>query len=406
MSTWRKKVKKILLWLSLELVIVVAAVLLIPQAQASQSQVPDVEAEPTNGFGVMVIANELKHPWSLVELPGHPLHFLVTERDGGFKRISELGFIDDIPLVLPDLFVSGQAGLFAVSLAPDFATSRAVFFSYACGTATANSTCVVRGKLSGSLPLKVTGLTKIFTAQPLREGAAHYGGRMVWLPDGTLLLTLGDGFDYREQAQNLDNHIGKIVRMSPTGDAVAGNPFPNKAGGYIFSYGHRNSQGLVYDAEQNVIWQHEHGPRGGDELNRLQAGKNYGWPMTSYGVDYTGALVTPYKDLPGVTAPEYQWTPSLAPADMVIYQGDLFSQWEGALLVAQLAGRRLQVLQTSENGWQVAHELSFTDSAADAEPNKQRIRAVTVASDGAIYVLTDSSSGQLLRVTPAGHSSF
>ncbi|CAB0150867.1 Aldose sugar dehydrogenase YliI [Pseudidiomarina piscicola] len=342
-------------------------------------------------FDVMAIANDLDHPWSLQELPNHPLNFLVTERSGGFKLISELGFVDEIPLPLPDLFVSGQGGLFEVSLAPDFNETREAFFSYACGNIEANSTCVARAELTPTRPMKVTELRKIFVAQPLRKGAAHYGGRLAWLPDQTLLLTLGDGFDYREEAQNLSNHLGKVVRMTRTGEAAPGNPFPHQAGGYIYSYGHRNSQGIVYDSTTESVWQHEHGPRGGDELNQLHAGKNYGWPMTSYGIDYTGAMVTPYQELPGVVAPIYQWTPSLAPSDMALYNAEMFSEWRGALLITQLAGKRLQVLQQRQQAWQVVHQLTLAD--------EQRLRAVTVASDGAIYLLTDSAAGQLLRLS-------
>ncbi|MFC0446252.1 PQQ-dependent sugar dehydrogenase [Pseudidiomarina halophila] len=354
---------------------------------------PLTSAQDPADFEVMVIANDLTHPWSLVELPEQPLNFLVTERDGGFKLVSELGFIDEIPLELPGLFVTGQAGLFAVSLAPDFESSRELYFSYACGVANANTTCVARGTLSRTRPLKVSDVKQIYVAQSLREGGAHYGGRMVWLPDDTLVLTLGDGFDYREEAQNLQNHFGKIVRMTRDGEPAADNPFPHKAGGYIYSYGHRNSQGLVYDSEADNLWQHEHGPRGGDELNRIQPGKNYGWPIASYGIDYTGALVTPYEELPGVAMPEYQWTPSLAPADMVLYRGSEFPEWQGALLVTHLAGKRMQVLKQSANGWEVVHEIKLAE--------QQRLRAVTGASDGAIYLLTDSPQGQLLRLSRA-----
>ncbi|KFZ28115.1 hypothetical protein IDAT_11045 [Pseudidiomarina atlantica] len=340
----------------------------------------------------VVLANDLNYPWDLTELPEQPGSFLVTERNGGFKHISELGFVDDIPLALPELFVSGQSGLFAVTLAPDFAESRAIYFSYSCGTVKANTTCVARGELSRTRPLRVTELQQIFAADAQREGAAHYGGRMAWLADNTLILTLGDGFDWREQAQVLSNHFGKTVRMNADGSAAADNPFPDKAGGYIFSYGHRNSQGIVYDAQTDTLWQHEHGPKGGDEINRLQAGKNYGWPIVSYGIDYTGAMVTPYQQLPGVVEPVYQWTPSLAPSDMALYQHSLLAQWQGHLLVTQLAGKRLQVFAPTPEGWRLADEIEVADGS--------RLRAVTVSADGHVYVLTDSESGQLIRLEP------
>lgn len=340
----------------------------------------------------VVVANELNYPWDLTELPEQPGSFLVTERTGGFKYISELGVVEEIPLALPNLFVSGQSGLFAVSLAPNFAQNRGIYFSYACGTASANTTCIARGELSQARPLQVTNVQQIFAADAVRKGAAHYGGRMTWLADNTLVLTLGDGFDWREQAQELSNHFGKTVRMNADGSAAADNPFPDKAGGYIFSYGHRNSQGIVYDRQTDTLWQHEHGPKGGDEINRLQAGKNYGWPIVSYGIDYTGAMVTPYQQLPGVVDPVYQWTPSLAPSDMALYQHALREPWQGHLLVTQLAGKRLQVFAPTAEGWQLADEITVAGGA--------RLRAVTVSADGTIYVLTDSESGQLIRLEP------
>ncbi|MBY6064242.1 PQQ-dependent sugar dehydrogenase [Pseudidiomarina sediminum] len=350
---------------------------------------------PVHAAKVAVISDEVAvgfdYPWALVQLPEPKAGWLVTERTGQLIHVADDGTKVQVPLQLPGLYVAGQSGLFDVTLAPDFATSRWLYLSYACGTPNANTTCLARTRLSKTTPYRTQATEKLFTARPLRKGAAHYGGRMAWLPDQTLLLTLGDGFDYREQAQNLENHFGKVVRLTMTGEAPADNPFPDKTDGRIFSYGHRNSQGIVYDPTRKVIWQHEHGPRGGDELNRLQAGRNYGWPIVSLGIDYTGAMVTPYEALPGVVDPEYHWTPSLAPADMALYQGAMFPQWQGGLLITHLAGKRLQVLMPKHDTWQVAAEYRTS--------NEARLRAVAVADDGAIWLLTDSDNGRLIRLS-------
>ncbi|WP_258239631.1 PQQ-dependent sugar dehydrogenase [Pseudidiomarina homiensis] len=364
-------------------------VLVITFANVGICQTADNEA-----FQVEVVTDGLSFPWSLQELPEQRAGWLVTERGGRLIHVADDGSVNAIPLQLPELFVAGQSGLFDVILAPDFVQTREFYVSYSCGSINANTTCLARAKLSLNPPYTTSEVQQIFVAQPLRKGAAHYGGRMAWLPDDTLLLTLGDGFDYREQAQNLANHLGKVVRLQRDGSAVSDGPFPTKADGFIFSYGHRNSQGIVYDAQRKTIWQHEHGPKGGDEINQLQAGKNYGWPIASYGVDYTGAMVTPYQELPGVTPPLHQWTPSLAPSDMALYAGQLFADWQGDLLVTHLAGKRLQRLRLVDGLWQVMSEHAFANSS--------RLRAVAVARDGAIWLATDAENGQLLKLTPKG----
>lgn len=347
-------------------------------------------SEPQENLQVEIVAEGLNFPWSLQQLPEAQAGWLVTERNGRLLHVADDGSVNTIPLELPELFVSGQSGLFEVALAPDFAHSRMFFVSYSCGSLSANSTCLARAQLSVNAPFATSNVEQLFVAQPLRKGAAHYGGRITWLPDETLLLTLGDGFDYREQAQNLTNHLGKTVRLARDGTAAADNPFPDKADGFIFTYGHRNSQGVVYDAKRKVIWQHEHGPKGGDEINQLQAGKNYGWPIASYGIDYTGAMVTPYQELPGVALPLYQWTPSLAPSDMALYEGAMFADWQGDLLVTHLAGERLQRLRLVDDKWQVMQD--------DVLGNASRLRAVEVARDGAIWLATDADNGRLLRL--------
>lgn len=327
-----------------------------------------------------VIAQGLKFPWSVTALPEGG--FLVTERGGSLLFISDKGAKQSVELDLPDLYATAQAGLFEVLLTPDFTQSRELVLSYACGTDAANNTCVVKGTLSAQPPYTVMNLQNIFTALPKKAGAAHFGARMTWLPDDTLLVALGDGFVHREQAQQLDNHLGKIVRIQRNGRTPEDNPFPHSQAAQIFSYGHRNVQGLIYDEQRDAIWQHEHGPKGGDELNKIVAGGNYGWPIATHGIDYTGAKVSPFVELPGVKAPLFTWTPSLAPAGLALYKGDL--------LVAHLAGKRLQRLQFNGDTWMLANNYLIELG--------ERIRAVYTSPDEQVYVLTDSTEGQLLKV--------
>ncbi|HET8816342.1 MAG TPA: PQQ-dependent sugar dehydrogenase [Pseudidiomarina sp.] len=331
-------------------------------------------------ISLSVIAENLKQPWGLAQLPDQS--WLVTERGGRLLHIdATTNATQPVALKLPDLFVQAQAGLFEVVLAPDFEQSRKVYLSYACGSASRNTTCVSAGTLDPEMT-QLNDLELIFSGT-YKEGAAHYGGRMTWLPDSTLLLTLGDGFDYREQAQNLDSYLGKIVRMRGDGSVPEDNPFKHKEAPLTYSYGHRNVQGIVYDAERDAIWQHEHGPRGGDELNKIEAGKNYGWPLVTYGIDYTGAYVSPLQKLPGTVQPLLQWTPSLAPAGLALHNGDLW--------VAHLAGQRLQRFQFVDGKWQQPKDFLLE--------RETRYRAVASGSDGRLYILEDSPNAKLIALT-------
>jgi glucose/arabinose dehydrogenase len=207
-------------------------------------------------------------------------------------------------------------------------------------------------------------------------------------------MTLGDGFDYREQAQRRENHIGSIVRLNPDGSVPANNPFAgsDRYQGEIYSYGHRNVQGLVYDSERDLLIAHEHGPRGGDEINIIRPGANYGWPITTYGLDYTGARVTPFEERDGIEPPILHWTPSIAPSGMTVYNGDLFPQWQGDLLVGGLVTRQVHRVSL-DNGQAQEVGILFGEVG-------ERIRDVSTGPDGAIYLLTDSADGRVLRITP------
>lgn len=366
-----------------------AAVLL---AMAIVLAAPGDQARAQSGqdYRLETLVSGLEHPWSVAFLPDGRM--LVTERPGRLRMVSEKGALMPEPVDgVPEVFNQAQAGLFEVLPAPDFAQTGLLYLSYACGSVEANHTCLARGRLEDGA---LEAVEEIFRAVPAKAGAAHYGGRMAWLPDGTLLLTLGDGFDYREEAQRLTSHIGTIVRLNGDGSVPGDNPFADQpdALAEIFSYGHRNVQGLVYDRRNDQVIIHEHGPRGGDEINRIEPGSNYGWPVATHGLDYTWARVSPFTDYPGTVQPLLHWTPSIAPSGMTLYDGDRFPRWQGSLLVGGLVTRAVHRVELSRNG-ATDRERLFTELEA-------RVRDVRTGPDGAVYLLTDSPEGRLIRVTP------
>lgn len=358
----------------------------LPVASHAQT----TEPTSTERVQIDVITTGLNYPWALTFLPDGRM--LITERTGQLRLVTQDGVLLDRRVPgLPDIYVSGQGGLQDIALAPDFTTSQRVFFSYSCGTDSANHLCLASARFVDD---SLSEVQEIFRTQPAKAGSAHYGGRMAFLPDQTLLLTTGDGFDYREQAQNRTNTLGKIVRVEQDGSIPNDNPFLDQpeAAPELYSLGHRNPQGIVYDPITQQVISHEHGPRGGDEVNRIQAGNNYGWPIVTTGLDYTGALVTPFQERPGLQAPLWSWTPSIAPSGLAVYTGDLFPQWRGHLFVTALAGKALHRLQWTGN--QILTEERLLVNL------DERLRDVRVGPDSAIYVLTDSADGRLLRLTP------
>ncbi|SPJ32861.1 PQQ-dependent sugar dehydrogenase [Kushneria phyllosphaerae] len=361
---------------------------------AGITSAPDALAqqEVAREYQIETVAEGLEHPWSLAFLPDGRM--LVTERPGRLRLLSAEGETLTASLAgVPAVFASGQSGLFDVLLSPDFEQDRTLFLAYACGTQAANHACLSRARIGE------TGLEQveeIFRAQPAKQGNAHFGGRLAWLADGTLILTLGDGFDYREQAQNTASHIGSIVRLNPDGSAPADNPLVDNdnARPEILSYGHRNVQGLVVDGEGRIIT-HEHGPKGGDEINLIVQGGNYGWPIATAGLDYTGARVTPFEEYPGTQPPLLEWTPSIAPSGMTRYDGTLFPQWQGDLLIGSLVDHEVRRVTLSEDTTQ-AEDVEGLFAELD-----ERIRDVRTGPEGAIYLLTDNPEGRVLRVMPA-----
>jgi glucose/arabinose dehydrogenase len=345
------------------------------------------------GYRVETVASGLDHPWSLAFLPDGRM--LVTERPGRL-RVIEPGpggrpQLRAEPVAgVPAVLARGQAGLFDVVPEPSFATTGGLLLSFAHGTPQANHLRVVRARFDGRQLLAVQ---PVFTSQPAKRDTQHFGGRMAWLPDGTVLIGMGDGNLDRTDAQRLHTHLGKVLRIHPDGRVPADNPFVGRtdARPEIYSIGHRNPQGLA--VVNGVPHAHEHGARGGDELNRLQAGLNYGWPVTTGGIDYTYARITPYRSLPGIESPLLEWTPSIAPAGLAWYDAALFPAWRGSLFVAALKERSVRRVPMA-GGQPGAQDVLFTELG-------ERIRDVRVGPEGALYLLTDSPNGRVLRVVPA-----
>lgn len=340
-------------------------------------------------YRVEVIATGLAHPWSLAFLPDGSA--LLTERAGRL-RVIEQGALRTAPVEgVPAVFVSGQAGLFEVSVDPQFDHTRWIYLSYADGNDGANRLRVVRAEFDGQ---RLQHLTPLFSAVPDKRGDAHYGARIAWLPDATLVIGVGDGFIHREHAQRLDSDLGKLVRIARDGSIPPDNPFLGRDGARpgIYSLGHRNPQAMVFDDARGELYEHEHGPRGGDEINRVEPGANYGWPLATFGVDYTGARISPWTQRDGMQAPLLHWTPSIAPAGMALYRGALFPAWQGSLFVTALAEKSVRRVPMRD-GVPGTQEILFRELG-------ERLRDVREGPDGALYLLTDSADGRVLRIVP------
>lgn len=343
-------------------------------------------------YKIQEVASSLNFPWSLAFLPDGGL--LVTERTGQLIKLSA-GNVSEFITGLPtDIYVNGQGGLLDVVLHPDFSENRWVYISYATGDDGKNALQVIRAKLVDN---QLTEKQIVFTVTPFKSTPVHFAGRMAFLPDNSLLITSGDGFDYREDAQRLDSLLGKTIRINDDGSVPTNNPFvtenPDAPSNYVFSYGHRNHQGILFDSERNVIFSNEHGPDGGDELNIIQAGVNYGWPVITKGLDYIGSRISPFTEYANMQQPRLDWTPSIAPSGMAVHQGKLFSGLNGDLLVS--------VLKFKEVRWLRMDGVNVVGQTSLFKELEQRIRDVRVHPDGSIYILTDSENGKVLRIIPS-----
>lgn len=358
---------------------------------AKQAQAPSL---PKSNIAVKEITDKLAHPWGLQFLPDGRM--LVTERVGNLRIVSEDGTVSKPVTGVPKVLVSGQGGLLDVRLAPDFATSKELFLSYAesrkgiqNGTTVARATLSLNEDGSGTLEdVKV-----IFRQQPGIASNLHFGSRLVFARDGTLFVTTGDRGIVRKQAQNPGGHLGKIIRINRDGSAAADNPKRKGWKPEIWSLGHRNIQGAAINPATGVLWTVEHGARGGDELNRPEKGKNYGWPTITYGRDYTYLPIGEGQKKEGLEQPVYYWDPSIATSGLMFYSADLFPNWKGNLFVGGLAGQQLARLALKD-GQVVGEEKLLTDLG-------ERIRDVRQGPNGALWVLTDDPKGKLLKITPS-----
>jgi glucose/arabinose dehydrogenase len=344
-------------------------------------------------FDVVVLARDLEHPWAVEPLPNGDL--LVTERPGTMRVISAAGNAGPPIAGLPPVFARGQGGLLDVALGPTFERDRTIYWSYSEPREGGNATSVARGVLSPDMR-RVSDVRVIFRALPTYNGSMHYGSRLAFGPDGMLYITLGERsvLEVRPQAQHMDSHMGKTIRIRPDGTVPQDNPFVGQDGARpeIWSVGHRNVQASAFDP-QGRFWVVDHGAKGGDELNLVEKGRNYGWPVVTFGEEYSGAPIpNSVTTRSGFADPVYYWDPVIAPSGAEFYTGNAFPTWRGSLFVGALREQRL-VRLVIENNRVTGEEHLLAD-------RRQRIRDVRQGRDGALYVVTDESDGELWKIVP------
>jgi len=361
-----------------------------PQGPAQASAQP---ASTPNAVRAETVARNLENPWGMTFLPDGRM--LVTERPGRLRIVTPDGKLSAPLAGVPRVFAEGQGGLLDVALDPHFATNRLVYLSFAePGEGGTAGTAVARGTLSAD----GTGLEQtqvIYRQQPKVRGGNHFGSRLVFARDGSLFITQGDRFAYRERAQDLSAGLGKVVHINADGSIPPGNPFVGRPGALpvIWSYGHRNMQGATLNPETGRLWTVEHGARGGDELNHPEAGKNYGWPVITYGIDYSGASIGEGAVKEGMEQPVYYWDPVIAPSGMTFYTGTRYPEWKGNLFIGSLTPGALVRLEMANDS--VTRETRYLGEL------NERIRDVVQGPDGYLYLLTDNAMGRILKVVPA-----
>ncbi|MEO0437439.1 MAG: PQQ-dependent sugar dehydrogenase [Pseudomonadota bacterium] len=340
-------------------------------------------AQSDLSYELVTLDDELSWPWCVAELTEGG--FLITEREGRLVHLRSDGskaVLDGTPAT----YFAGQGGYFDVVLGPNFERDRLIYLSYAAGDAQANGTAIFRATFEdGTLS---NGETILQVARD-KDTAHHYGGKLLFLPDDSLLITTGEGFEYREEAQSLESELGKVLRVSADGEPLGIMGKDGKTRIRIWTYGHRNPQGLAFDSETGTVFLHEHGPRGGDEVNVLVQGNNYGWPAVTEGVDYSGAYVSPFKRAPGMEEAIWSWVPSIAPSGMAWYNAAEFPEWQNSLFLGALVDEEVRRLEIADDGV-VREETLFAEL-------EQRIRDVRVFNDK-IYIVTDGETGSLIRV--------
>jgi aldose sugar dehydrogenase len=375
----------------------------LPPAAEPATGSPESTAVGTNapsGFQQTILVNGLDRPWGMAWLPDGTM--LITEKAGQLRRVSN-GVLESEPIGgVPAVMAQGQGGLLDIALHPRFVENRWVYLTYAHGTPSENWTRVARAKLAAN-GKALEDLQVIFEVSQPKSGTQHFGSRLLWLPDETLLVSFGDGGNppvslegelIRQQAQNLRSRLGKIVRLNEDGSMPSDNPFVGRADvePAVWSYGHRNIQGLAWDAQTQQVWATEHGSRGGDELNAVEAGQNYGWPLVTHSREYTGGEISEVRSQAGMVDPLVVWTPAIAPSGLVVYRGDRFPLWQGDVFAGGLVAESIQRVDVDERGAIVGQEVIGVG---------QRVRDVRQGPDGLLYVLTDDANGRLIRLEPS-----
>ncbi len=367
---------------------------------SAQPHITSADVPSEGGFRAVTLVRGLEHPWGLAWLPDGDL--LVTERPGRLRRVHRGRLVPDPIAGVPGVFASGQGGLLDVSLHPLFEENRLVYFTYAHGTSDANRTRVARAVFTGEA---IENWEVIFEATPAKSGSQHFGSRLLWLPDGTLLVSVGDGGNppvrlegdwVRRQAQKLGSHLGKTLRLSDDGSIPGDNPFSGTDGAEpaVWTYGHRNIQGLAYDPLRATVWASEHGALGGDELNAISGGKNYGWPEATYSREYFGGFeISPHTAKAGMADPIAAWMTAIAPSGLTVYTGERFPRWRGDVFAGGLKSQDIRRIDLDDAG-RVTGQSALRIG--------ERVRDVRQGPDGLLYVLTDESDGSLIRLEPAG----
>jgi aldose sugar dehydrogenase len=362
---------------------------------------PVGETPKETGWKTKTVTAGLMHPWSVAWLPDGKT-ILATEREGRLRVIVDGQLQMDPVEGLPEILPVGQGGLLDIVVHPEFSENRWIYFTHSIGERSANRTALSRAKISEDLKV-LSDVKTIFKVSQVKSGGQHFGSRLLWMDDGTLLMSIGDGGNpplklegelIRENAQKLNSHLGKILRMDAEGKPPADNPFagdddPN-TDPYIWSWGHRNIQGMALHPQTKAVWATEHGARGGDELNLIQKGKNYGWPEVTYSREYFGPRISDTTAMAGAVNPLVVWTPSIAPSGLTFFNGPDFPEWQGDMLAGGLVLRQIRLLDYSEGTIVNETTLQFED----------RIRWVGQGPDGGLYVLTDEIDGRLLRLLP------
>lgn len=353
------------------------------QKKISTEESNNAKATINNEVKADTILTGLNNPWGMVFLPDNRM--LITEREGKIRIAHNGNLLNEVVQGVPAVYAQGQGGLLDIQLHPEYATNGWIYFCYSKPGTNGGSTTLSRAKLQGN---SLVELQELFVVSPFINSGVHFGSRIAFDGKGFLYLSTGERGN-KSNAQNLGTQNGKVIRLHDDGKVPADNPFVNtpNARPEIWTYGHRNIQGMVFDRVTGTLWTHEHGPKGGDEINIEVKGSNYGWPITTHGVDYSGAIISDIKEKEGINSPIHTWVPSIAPCGMALVTTDKYPGWKGCLLIGALAGEHVAKITLSNN--KVTKEEKLLNGVA-------RVRAVTEAPDGFIYVLTESP-GMLLR---------